>query len=59
MLRILARYSPGVNWFHRSPNSLSEALLMLEMALKDETFQYEIRREFVLCDFLRTVAMKT
>ena len=32
---------------------------MLEMALKDETFQYEIRREFVLCDLLRTVEKKT
>ena len=32
---------------------------MLEMALKDETFQYEIRRDFVLCDLLRTVEKKT
>lgn len=28
---------------------------MLEMALKEETYRFEIRREFVLCDLLRSV----
>ena len=31
----------------RSPKSLSEAILMLEMVLKREYFEYEVRREFV------------
>ena len=50
LLNILLSYG-----FLRSPNSLSEALLMLEMTLKEETYQFEIRREFVLCDLLRAV----
>ena len=41
--------------FIRSPKSLSEAILMLEMVLKREYFEYEVRREFVFCDLLRTV----
>ena len=28
---------------------------MLEMVLKREYFEYEVRREFVFCDLLRTV----
>ena len=45
--------------FHRSPNSLSEAVMMLEMGLKKEACAYEIRREYVLCDLLRTVKKKS
>lgn len=33
--------------------------MMLEMALKKETFRYEIRREYVLFDLLRTVKNKS
>ena len=36
----------------RSPDSLSDGLLMLEMALKNESFTYEVHRDHVLCDLL-------
>lgn len=41
--------------FYRSPKSLSDAIIMLEMALKKEVCVYELRRGHVLCDLLRTV----
>jgi hypothetical protein len=33
--------------------------MMLEMGLKKEACAYEIRREYVLCDLLRTVKKKS
>lgn len=38
-----------------SPKTLKEAISKLEEGLRDEEFQYEIRREFVLSDLLRAV----
>ena len=42
-----------------SPETLQEAIVKLEEALQVDTFEFQVRREFVLNDLLRAVKKKS